>query len=84
MVMITDARTRIRQDAQLLQWDRQRGDYGTDIYILGCRAINVDYRRDGAVNWAKYYPDFRAQMVVEWAPDRNKKEYVLSWLAGAD
>jgi hypothetical protein len=80
---MTDARTRIRQDAELLRWHRTPGDYGTDIYVLGSRAINVEYRRDGSVNWAKYYADYRAQ-VFEWAPDRHKKEYVLSWLAEDD
>ena len=78
-----DARTRIRQDATLLRWDQQPGDYGTELYIQGNQAINVDYRRDGSVNWAKLYPDFRNVEVIKWAPNKHKKEYILSWLAGA-
>jgi hypothetical protein len=78
---VADARTRIRRDAELLRWHRTPGDYGTDIYILGSRAINVDYRRDGSANWAKLYPDFRDPQIFEWAPGKHTKEYVLSWLA---
>lgn len=76
------ARDEFRNHAKLFDWTMSN-QWDHDIFYRGDQCIQVNYRRDDAVEkaarfWFVRVDDLR---LVGEAPERHKRETVLAWLA---